>query len=371
MSKRTTAKQYVFFIGGQTAGPLVPLLAIADTWTQKDSTVEPIFIDIKKSVAAQLVPQYGYIFKTIMAGKLRRYLSLVTMLEPVKIIIGFLQSMLLLYKYQPILVMGAGGYVQFPVIFAAWLMRVPCVIHQQDMTITLSNQLTAPFVVKITTTFQKSVKDFSQGVGFANDYSKLQKVVWTGNPVRSELLRNIDRDDAAKQFGLNPKWPIVLVIGGGSGAVGLNTVMSEGAPELLKFAQIIHSTGQGKAINVHHERYRQMPFITDMAAAYAASDVVIARAGIGTITELSKLSKCSILVPMPDSHQEANAQLLFEQKAALVLDQGEITPQNLAGVIRKLFLDLELQKQLQKNIATIIPKDSNERMLKIIQTLTV
>lgn len=374
MNTKQTKKQTAVFVGGETAGPVMPLLALADLWKQTDSKIEPVFFDVQKSVAARIVPNHGYEFYSVTSGKLRRYWSIKNVLSPFLTLFGIFKSLYLLYSLKPIVVVGAGGYIQVPVIIAAWILRIPRIIHQQDIIPTFSNKICAPVANKITTTFEKSVKDFPQGLGFSKNYAQYTKVVWTGNPtaVKPSLHLVEDKNSALKLFKLDPQWPTVLVIGGGSGAMGLNLALVHNLPELLKSTQVLHSTGVGKRVKppidiAHgHDRYHQFEFIDQVDKAYAAADVVIARAGIGTITALSVLGKISIIVPMPESHQEWNAQYLYENNAAIVLDQREITPDTFARIIRKILFDVKLQKELQQNIHSIIPADSTQKMLSVI-----
>jgi UDP-N-acetylglucosamine--N-acetylmuramyl-(pentapeptide) pyrophosphoryl-undecaprenol N-acetylglucosamine transferase len=370
--------KHVIFIGGETAGPVVPLIAIAKQWQETDPEIEPIFLDLRKSVAARLVPISGFRFLPVVSGKLRRYLTIKNLFSPILILYGFIQAVIILVRQKPILVMGAGGYIQVPVIFAAWLLRIPRMIHQQDIVPTISNKLCAPLANKITTTFEKSVKDFPQGLGFSRNYEQYQKAVWTGNPISIAFPTNFSEARLASQklFKIDPEWPTVLVIGGGSGAQGLNQALLHNLPSLLKICQIIHSTGKGKMMRppvdiAHgHDRYHQYEFIDQVDQAYLAADVVIARAGIGTITALSAFSKLSIIVPMPDSHQEWNAQYLFEKGAATVLDQSEIAPETFAKEVRKLLFDKQLQEDMQKKIHAIMPPSAAASILKEINKLT-
>lgn len=369
---------FVIFVGGETAGPVMPLLALANAWRESDKTITPVFLDVRKSVAAYIVPRHGYEFRTMTSGKFRRYWSFKNLFSPLQILIGIVRSALLLKKLKPIVVVSAGGYVQVPVIIAAWIMRIPRVIHQQDIIPTFSNKLSSPFATKITTTFEKSLKDFSQGFGFEKNYSADTKTIWTGNPCAiAHSKENIHqlKEEATKLFKLDPEWPTVLVIGGGSGAMGLNQVLAHNLPELLKTAQVIHSAGKGKMVSpqlnspVLHDRYHQYEFIERTDLAYAAADIVIARAGIGTLTELSALEKMSIIVPMPHSHQEWNAQFLFDRKAAVVVDQADITPDLLTKVVKKILFDIKLQQQLQTNIKNIMPRNATTAVLTVIQSV--
>lgn len=377
MKNNHNKKQYAVFIGGETGGPVMPLIAVAKAWQEQDSNLHPIFVDVKKSVASRVVARNNYIFKSIFAGKLRRYWTIKNFLTPFLVLIGFIQSILILIKYRPKVAVGAGGYVQIPVIFAAWILRIPTVIHQQDIVPTLANKICALVASRITTTFEKSVKDFPQGSGFSKNYAKFNKIEWTGNPFESKSVQisQNTKDQAQKLFKLQSDWPTVLVSGGGSGARGLNQALIHNLPELLKVAQVIHSTGVGKSVKppidlpAVHDRYHQYEYIENMDLALVAADVVIARAGVGTITDLSAFSKISIIVPMPDSHQEWNALYLYEHEAAIVKDQRDITPETFGKIVRKVLFDVAEQKKLQKNMQNIMPHDGAQRMLKIILNL--
>ncbi len=368
---------YAIFVGGETAGPVMPLLTLADAWVKNDPNLKPVFLDSRQSVGARIVPSRGYQFISISAGKLRRYWSIKNFFSPFLTFFGLLQALILLIRLRPVIVVGAGGYVQVPVVIAAWILRIPRLIHQQDIVPTFSNRICTPFVNKITTTFEKSIKDFPQGSGFEKSYSHYTKVVWTGNPtdLNLESITLEQKHQAYKLFNLEQDWPTVLVIGGGSGARGLNTAVNHNLPELLKIAQVIHSTGAGKKIRpsvdiAHgHDRYHQYEFINQVDQAYLAADVVICRAGIGTITALSALSKLSIVVPMPDSHQEWNARYLYNHKAAIILDETDITPDTLAKTVRKILFDANLQKEMQTNIHAIMPENGTKNILEIINQL--
>jgi UDP-N-acetylglucosamine--N-acetylmuramyl-(pentapeptide) pyrophosphoryl-undecaprenol N-acetylglucosamine transferase len=367
--------KYVIFAGGETAGPIMPLLALAKYWQEQDSSITPVFVDRKISVAAHVVNKNGFEFKAITSGKLRRYWSFKNLLSPFQLLAGFVQSLILLRRLRPEVVIGAGGYVQVPAIVAAWFLRIPRVIHQLDVVPTFSNRLMAPFASRITTTFEKSIKDFPQGSGLQLDYSKNNKIYWTGSPcdLDSKTINSkTAKEEAIKLFKLDPEWPTVLILGGGSGATGLNDGIAFNLPSLLKTVQIIHATGKGKRVELPHDlpevhdRYHQYEFIDRRDLAYGAADIVIARAGIATIADLAILGKVSIIVPMPNSHQEDNAALLFDQQAAVVVDQTELYELAIDKMIKKILFDIKLQKILSDNIQNVFPKDAAPKMLKVI-----
>ncbi len=375
---KKTQKQIIVFVGGETAGPVLPLLALAKEWVKQDSSIVPVFIDRRKSVAARVIPKAGFRFYATSAGKLRRYWSVKNLLSPFLILLGIIRALILFQSLRPVVVIGAGGYVQVPVIIAAWILRIPRLIHQQDIVPSFSNRLISLLANKITVTFEKSLKDFAQGTGLEKKFGQSTKIFWTGNPCDFDpvfINSQTAKEEACKLFKLETDMPTVLVMGGGSGARALNQIIQRNLPELTNVAQIIHSSGPGKMLHPAlsdakiHDRYRQYEFIDRMDLAYAAADLVITRAGLYTITALSKLGMPSIVIPMPDSHQEANAKFLYETGSAVVIDQADLNQNSLAVIVRKIFFDAKLQKNLHDNIQRILPDNAASRMIAVIKTL--
>jgi UDP-N-acetylglucosamine--N-acetylmuramyl-(pentapeptide) pyrophosphoryl-undecaprenol N-acetylglucosamine transferase len=354
----------VALVGGSTAGPIVPLLALKEAIKEREPEAHFWIIDVPGSVAEHMAKSQKISFYPLRSGKLRRYFSLRNIGSPVLVAVAFIKALWFLHKHKITYVIGAGGFVQVPVIWAAWLLRKRTHIHQQDVVPTLANSLCVPAAKTMSVTFESSLRDFPQGSGlFSGDHKA--KITVTGNPCRIELL-HASRLEAQRHFKLDKSWPTVYILGGGSGAVGINQLVSQALPELTRTVQIIHSTGRGKQQPQRYEHYHVEEFVNRSDLAFAAADIVIARAGIATITELSNLGKVSIIIPMPDSHQEENARLLFERQAAVVLDQRELTPDLLVRVIRKLLFDLPLQLQLQENVRNIMPHESAKKISEIV-----
>lgn len=360
------SKKYIFLAGGLSAGPIMPLLAVAQEWRAEDKTLAPVVLDVRGSVAESLQSQENFIFERVITGKLRRYWSFKTLAMPILLLFGIGQALWLLHKYQPIAVLGAGGYVQLPVVIAAWLMRVPRFVHQQDVQATLSNSLAAPLANKITVTFESSIRDFPQGTGLGKKYVSDNKVIWTGNPRPYQESKNISKTVALKHFGLHNELPVLLVIGGGTGATGLNNLVYNNLGALTKIVQVIHSTGRGKRQVSEQPNYHPFEYIEDMDEAYVAADLVLSRAGLGALTGLAEYSKPAIIIPMPDTHQERNAELLFRQKAALILDQNETSAEKLLGAIRELIFDPKFSEQLGKNLHHLFPLHAAHKVYKVI-----
>lgn len=359
----------VVIAGGQTGGPIMPLLAVVESLRKDFPRLQLMVLDTPSSTAKKIAKDQKFIFYPIRTGKLRRYWSLQNLLAPFWLFVGFIQSLYTMVQFKPNIVLGAGGFVQVPVIWAAWVLRIPILIHQQDVNLSLSNFLTAPCASKITTTFESSVRDFHSGLGLFGSHKKNKKnssrVVWTGNPFRHSLKEGT-LAEARKYFGLSSELPVLLVTGGGSGAQGLNSLVVKALPELTKTFQIIHITGPGKKTEKVRPNYNVYEFIEEIQLAYLVSDIVVSRAGVSTITELANLGKVTVIIPMPNSHQESNANLLYEKQAAVPLDQTTTTPEKFVSVLRKLILDGETQKYMKKNISEIMPKNSAHEISKII-----
>lgn len=358
--------KYIILAGGLSGGPIKPLLAIAKYWQEQDANIVPVIIDVKNSVSKSLAQDEGYLWHRIITGKIRRYWSFWNIISPFMMFIGFIQAFVLLRKYKPIMVLGAGGFAQTPLIVMAWILRIPKLIHQQDVLVTLSNRLCAPFANIITTTFEFSIRDFHQGTGLGMKYITGTKVFWTGNPTVASKT-TYTKSHAKKHFGLHDHLPTLLVFGGGTGSAAINQIIVDSLPELTKVVQVLHITGIGKGNFVSMENYHSLEFADEMGLFYSASDIVLARAGLGTLTELAEYGRPSIIVPMPKTHQELNAELLYRTKSALVLDQEDLDGQILINAIRKILFNHEYEKTLTHNIRAIFPKHADQKVVHLIQ----
>ena len=251
--------------------------------------------------------------------------------------------------------MTAGGYVAVPVVWAAWLMRRPVTIHQEDVRPSITNKLTARFAGTITVTFQKSLADFPKG-----------KTSWIGNPVRADIFSG-SVDVARSYFSLEPNIPTVLVVGGGTGAQALNDVIVKALPFLLMHCQIIHVTGGKGTVVEPHPRYHRYDFLTDeLKDAYAVSDVVVSRGGMSTLTELAALRKAVVIAPIPGTHQVDNANEFFKNNAALVINEHDMTSEQCASVILEAVTDVATRQNLSRNIGKLLPDGAAEKIASMI-----
>ncbi|MDD5527389.1 MAG: undecaprenyldiphospho-muramoylpentapeptide beta-N-acetylglucosaminyltransferase [Patescibacteria group bacterium] len=355
----------IILTGGGTAGSVSPLLAIAEDLRAQSAFAKAaadkggfdfLFLGTKEGIEKQMVKEAGLPYRAILAGKLRRYFDWRNFLDVAKIKLAFWQSFFILLKVKPDLVMSAGSFVAVPVVWAAWILRIPIIIHQMDVRPGLANRLMAPFARVITVTFEKSLADYGK------------KAVWTGNPTQLKIKN--EKLKISEKFNLKNDLPVVFVVGGGTGAEGINRLVEAGLENLVTFCQIIHSTGKGKMITKRHENYHPYEFLNseEMAEALSAADLVVCRAGIGTLAELSSAGKPAIVIPMPDSHQEDNAALLVEKNAAVVLNQKILTGDSFVAAIKFLLDNAGEREALGKNIKALFKEGANEAIIKILKS---
>ena len=344
--------------GGGSGGPVTPLLAITDFLNKEHSgEFDFLWIGTKNGPEEKMVSDAKINFKSISSGKFRRYFSFKNFTDIFKILWGFCESIKILQQEKPALVMSAGGFVSVPVVYAAKIVGVPVLIHQQDVRPGLANRIMSLVADKITVTFKKSLNDYPN------------KSVWTSNPVRKEIKNICEKDYS--YFKLDKKLPVVLILGGGTGALGINKLVKQSVAELGAFYQIFHQTGRGKDLKIKHLNYQGVEFLDseEMAKIMFLADIIISRCGLGTLTELAYLKKASIIIPMPNSHQEDNAEFFKNGKAVKVLHQKNTSSKKFIGEIKNLLEDKEGKLKLQNNIGKIIDKNAEEKITEEILKL--
>jgi len=346
-------KHKILLSGGGTGGSVAPLLAIYDK-LKDHGDLEFLWLGTKTGPERNMVERAGVKFRAIAGGKWRRYFSWKNFFDIAKIKIGFFQALFIMLKWRPKLVISAGSFISVPIVWAAFFWRVPVLIHQQDSRPGLANKLMAPLAKVITVTFKKSLADYGK------------KAIWTGNPVKSSL----ETVSVGGQFpGLSRNLPVVLVVGGGTGAMFINKLILESLDELTKVCQVIHVFGKEKGIRIGVTNYFAFEFLDEerIVAALKLADLVVTRAGLGFLSELSYLAKPAIIIPMPDSHQEENASLFKD--AGLVLEQNNLTSEKLTQEIKVLLNNERRRQELGENMGRTMKKGANEAMVKIILEL--
>lgn len=356
-------KTKICLVGGGTGGSVAPLLALADYLKKEKKLTEANFywIGSKTGLEKDMIAEKKLKYYRIHSGKLRRYFDWHNFTDPFFIIAGFFESLMILLFNRPKIIVSAGSFVAVPVAVAGWLLNIPVIVHQMDVRPGLANKIMAPFAKIVTVTFPKSLKDY--GI----------KAKLIGNMVRQEIKNTskLDKKALLQKYGLADSMPVVLVVGGGTGAQAVNDLISGALPLLEGKCQIIHQTGAGKGTAGDSKNYKRFDFLTSakLAEFYALADLVVSRPGLGFITELAYLSKPSILIPMPNTHQEDNAKIFAEQNAALVLDQTDLTPEHLSASILELLRDEKMRCKYSGHINRTIKTDAEVELTQIINDI--
>lgn len=313
-------------MAGGTGGHIFPGLAVAEALREQGWQVH--WLGAPASMEAQLVPTRGFAFEAVQFGGVRGKGLKTLALLPLRLLRAFWQSLQVVRRVKPDVVIGLGGYITFPGGMMASLWGKPLVLHEQNSVAGLANKVLARLADRVFTAFP--------GV--------LPGAQWVGNPLRQAFLM---QDDPAKRFAGRSGALKVLVVGGSLGAKALNEVVPQALALLPdnERPQVTHQSG-AKQIDALREAYAQAgvqaeltPFIEDTATAFANADLIIARAGASTVTEIAAVGAAALFVPFPfavDDHQTTNARFLSEQEGAWLVQQSDLSAQDLAERLRTL-----------------------------------
>lgn len=337
----------IVLTGGGTAGHVTPNLAILPLLRQEGWEV--LYIGSENGIEKKLIEAEGVPYYSIPTGKLRRYLSRQNITDMFRVVKGVSEATKLLKKLKPDLVFSKGGFVAVPVVLGAKKNKIPVIIHESDITPGLANKIAMPFAKTVCTTFPETLK-----------YVPKEKGIHTGTPIRAELFKG-DRQKGLEICGFDGTKPVLLQMGGSLGAVKLNDALRESLPSLLKDFDIIHLCGKGhKEESLEGTKgYRQFEYVTDeLADLFAATDVIIARAGSNSISEFLALKKPHLLIPLSAKasrgDQILNAASYEKQGFAMVLPEEELTAETMETKVRELYANREtyiaaMEKNTQNN----------------------
>ncbi|MBU1131291.1 UDP-N-acetylglucosamine--N-acetylmuramyl-(pentapeptide) pyrophosphoryl-undecaprenol N-acetylglucosamine transferase [Patescibacteria group bacterium] len=342
----------IILAGGGTLGSVSPLIAIWQKLKAKDENLDAFFIGTKKGPEKELVNRYQIPFKYIISGKFRRYFSLLNIIDLFKIILGIIQSLLLLKKIKPDAIVSAGGFIAVPLIWASRFYKTKVILYQSDLKIGLANKLCQKRADYIFTAFSETVSQFSK------------KAEVAGTVLREEIAKVESRRPTRKE-PLN-----ILILGGGIGSQKINQLAVDSIKQLSEKFKIIHMTGKNKRSKTQDHNYQSFEFLTDdYYQKIAEADLVISRAGLSTLMELSYLAKPAILIPLPDSAQEKNAEYLCQKKSAIYLNQKELNSEKLITAINQAINDKGQLANLADNIHQIFLHGGEEKIAQRIYEL--
>ncbi len=348
----------IVFTGGGTGGHFYPIIAIAEALTdlvREKRLIEPtLYYLAPNAFDEKSLFENGIAYIHIPAGKIRRYASFLNVTDFFVTFTGILSALMTLFRLYPDVVMSKGGYGSVPTVIAAWLLRIPVIIHESDAKPGRANLFAAKFATKIAISFESAATYFPDRVQ--------SKIARTGIPIRKALMR-IEPEGAQQYLKLEKDVPTILILGGSQGALKINDIVLSSLVRLVSFANIIHQTGQAHFENAeaigrvvlgkdpHADRYHPINYLSEISLQRAAgvADIVVSRAGANSIAEIGLWKKPAILIPIPESishDQRMNAYAYAKTGAAIVLDEENLTQHILVSEIERILNDPELSKRM-------------------------
>ncbi len=315
------------------------------------------------------IPKWGYSIEKIwISGGKDKFFSLSGFILSIQLIYSLFLANKIMKKFSPDIVIGTGGFVSFPTLYAAKKNKIPILIQEQNSFPGLTNRIFSRYANKICIAYEQAKKYFPQ-----------KKTIITGNPVRSEIFHLPSKEKACIHLGLNITKPIILSIGGSQGSNSMNNAWIKGLKRIIELdMQLIWQVGKLDLYKIkknkmsHHSNILFMEFIENIPACYAAADIIVSRAGALTISEICLIGKPYILIPFPwssNDHQNQNAKILEEKKAALIIKNEEIEKKLVNSVI-KLVNDSSMKKKMSRNLLKLgKPKATNDIVNEILQII--
>jgi UDP-N-acetylglucosamine--N-acetylmuramyl-(pentapeptide) pyrophosphoryl-undecaprenol N-acetylglucosamine transferase len=357
----------ILIAGGGTGGHLFPGVAVAKECRRRYPSARILFVTGQKKIESEILTALGFEQAAILIEGLkgRGWLKALKVLALLPI--SLWQSLAIIRRFDPQVVLGVGGYSSGPVCLAAWLANVPSAIQEQNSYPGLTNRLLCRIVDKVFIAYQESSQYFATGDLF-----------FSGNPLREEILQLVKSGQGNEREEFT-----VLVVGGSQGARPINRAMLAALAVLQergRRVRMIHQTGMDDHAEIkeayEHKGFQGevLPFIKDMARAYSQADLVVSRAGASTLAELAALGKPSILIPFPqaaNNHQETNAALLVRAGGAEMVLQKDLNGPVLADLIEKYLLNPLAREQMGRRARTIGKTDATriivDQLISMVQ----
>lgn len=324
MSKR------IVLTGGGTAGHVTPNIALLPHLQNKGYEIS--YIGSYEGIEKKLIADYNIPYYGISTGKLRRYFDPKNFTDPFRVIKGFSEAKKILKELKPDIVFSKGGFVSVPVVRAAAALKIPCIIHESDMTPGLANKLCIPVAKKICCNFPETLNHLPK-----------DKAVLTGSPIREELAKG-NKLAAYEVCGFTANKPVIMVIGGSLGSAAINKAVREALPSLLNDFQVVHICGKEKIDNLllTTKGYHQFEYLkAELKDIFAMADLVISRAGANAICEILALKKPNLLIPLPAGSsrgdQILNAASFESQGYSMVVSEDDLTKELLVAKVQELY----------------------------------
>ncbi len=357
---------YKFILsGGGTGGHIYPAIAIANELKKRYPDAQFLFVGAEDRMEMEKVPLAGYKIVGLKIAGLQRRLTVKNLSFPFKLIQSLRKAAKIVSEFNPDVVIGTGGFASGPVLRVASNRGIPCLLQEQNSYAGITNKLLKHKVAKICVAYD----------GMESFFPK-DKIVKTGNPVRDNLTRmNSSKREASKFYELNERIPTVLVLGGSLGARRINELIASKLNFFKKLGiQLIWQSGKlyyEKYKNNHSEAVKVKGFVNRMDLAYGAADIIISRAGAGSVSELSIVGKPTIFIPSPnvaEDHQTKNAKALANENAAILIHEKNLDTE-FERVFEALLVSTSKQKELGTNIKKMALPAATEHIVDEIEKL--
>ncbi|OOB80433.1 MAG: undecaprenyldiphospho-muramoylpentapeptide beta-N-acetylglucosaminyltransferase [Epulopiscium sp. Nuni2H_MBin003] len=330
----------IVLTGGGTAGHVTPNIAIIPKLLEDGWTIK--YIGSKEGIEKELIEKVNIPYYGISSGKLRRYFTLKNIKDPFKVIAGFFEAYKLLSKLKPKVVFSKGGYVSVPVVLAAKSLKIPVIIHESDITPGLANKIASRGASRICVNFPETLKYVGP------------KGILTGTPIREDLFKG--NKEAGQKIGeFHDKKPILMVMGGSLGSVKVNESLRKSLENLLKNFNVIHICGKGNVDESLKDvkGYKQFEYVGDeLPHIFAATDIMLSRAGANALAEIVALSIANVLIPLSKEasrgDQILNAQSMEKQGYSEVIQEEELTAELLTDTINRVYTNREFYENTMK-----------------------
>lgn len=365
----------ILLSGGGTGGHIYPALSIYNRMKELNPALECLYVGTETGLEAQIVPKQNIPFATIKISGLKRSLSLDNLKVVWQMLSSTQKAKKIIKEFNPDVVIGTGGFVCAPVLYAAAKLGIPTMIHEQNSVAGVTNKFLSNFVDQVAISFEEVRKDFDK---------VSEKVVFTGNPRGQEVLSSPKDELILEEYGFDSARKTVLIFGGSRGAPAINKAAINSI-ELFKMAdyQVIIGTGsvhfqdwqeyiQAHKINVP-ENVRIVPYIDNMPALFQMIDLAVCRSGATTLAELTALGLPSILVPSPyvtGNHQYYNAMALVNNNAAEILSEDEINSESLSQKINQIFNQANKLEEMAQNAKKLGTPDAINQIITHLEAIT-
>jgi len=360
----------ILISGGGTGGHIFPAIAIANKIRETFNGAEILFVGAKGRMEMEKVPAAGFPIEGLRISGFQRKLTADNLSFPFKLIGSLCKAKKIVNKFKPDVAVGTGGYASGPLLFVASRKKVPTLILEQNSYPGVTNKILGKKVNTVCVAYEGMEKYFQK-----------EKIVVTGAPIRKEILYNkATRSESLEFFGLNDKLPVLLIIGGSQGARGINDAIAQNLDAILKTGvQLLWQTGKSSfetakaaaSKSKHNNKIKVTEFISEMDKAYAASDIIVSRAGAIAIAEIIAVGKPAIFIPLPtaaEDHQTKNALSLTRKNAGILLKEKD-AKEKIASEIEALINSKEKQNSIIQNLKTFRTDDATENIVNEIRKL--